>query len=53
MERDLQVLVDKKLDVTQQCGLTAKKAKCVLDCLKISVASRSREMILPLYSALV
>jgi len=52
-EKNLQVLVDKKLDVTQQCGLAAQKANCILDCIKRSVASRSREVILPPYCTLV
>jgi len=45
--------VDEKLDVSHPCVLRAQQANHILCCIKRSVASRSREVILPLFSALV
>ncbi|KAJ7428002.1 hypothetical protein WISP_01684 [Willisornis vidua] len=46
-EKDLVVLVDNKLSMSQQSALVASG---IPGCIKKSIASGSREVILPLYS---
>ncbi|KAJ7421551.1 hypothetical protein BTVI_17802 [Pitangus sulphuratus] len=46
-KKNLGVPVDESLDKSQEFALAAQKANCVLSCIKSSVASRLREVILP------
>ena len=52
VEKDMGVLVDEKLNVSQQYALATQKSNCILGCIKSRVASRARVVILPFYSVL-
>jgi len=47
------VLGDDRVTMSQQRVLGAKKGSGILGCIRNSVASRAREVLLPLYTALV
>jgi len=52
-ERDVGVWIDGKLHGSQQCALVAERANHVLGLFKHNIASQSREVTVPLYTALV
>lgn len=51
--KDLGVLVDTKLNMSQQYAHVTKKANGTLGCTMRSIASRLQDVILPLYSVCV
>ncbi|GAB0179848.1 mitochondrial enolase superfamily member 1 [Grus japonensis] len=52
-ERDLGVLADSRLNMSQQCVRAAKRTNFILGCIKHSITSWSNKVIILLYSALV
>jgi len=52
VERNLGVLVDNHLNVSEQCAAVAKKANRLLGCITKGITNRDK-VIMPLYSVLV
>jgi len=52
-ERDLGVLVDNRLNMSEERAAAAKQAKRMLACINKGITNRDKEVIIPLYSALV
>jgi len=50
VERDLEVLVHSKLNMSEQCAAAAKQANTLLGCINKRITSRDKEVIIPLYS---
>ena len=45
--------MDRKFNMSEECAAAAKKANSMLGCIKKGITSRDKEVIIPLYSALV
>ena len=52
-ERDLGVIVDSKMNISRQCNKAINNANRTLSCISRCMTNRSREVMLPLYVALV
>ena len=53
VEEDLEVLVNDRLVMSQQCAFVIQKASIILRCVKKVMVSRFREVLFPLYCTLM
>jgi len=53
VERDLGVLVDNKLNFNEQCSKAVKEANSALGMIRRNIKTKSKEIVIPLYKALV
>ena len=52
-KKDLGIVAVYKVNMSQPCDVTTKKANAILGCINRSIVSKSCEVLVPLYSALV
>uniref|UniRef100_K7F1X3 Reverse transcriptase domain-containing protein n=1 Tax=Pelodiscus sinensis TaxID=13735 RepID=K7F1X3_PELSI len=52
-EKDLGVLVDYRMTMSRHCDMAVKKANTILGCIRRGISSRDKEVLVPLYKALV
>ncbi|CAM5166439.1 unnamed protein product [Eretmochelys imbricata] len=52
-EKDLGVLFDHRKTMSCQCDMAVKKANAALGCIRQGISSRDKEVLVPLYKALV
>lgn len=53
IEKDLGILMEEKLDMSQQCVLAIWKANCILGDIRSAVSNRQTEGIFPFFSVLM
>ena len=50
--KDLGIIIDHKVNISQQCDVATKKANAILGCIKTRIVSKSHKVLVPLYLAL-